>query len=170
MTTNPSDPTTSDPTTSNQTTTILTTGGTTPTIAVPADAEHVLTIVEPTAHGDSTLDLAHDVVARGGRASVVMVITDRVDADIDGYAESENLSRTEAETQAFEQLAGYCANRIGGEVPTIVERFGWLGVDIRRHITDDVTSVAIPAGLLGKRDLARIERRLGRPVVVTPAA
>ena len=130
--------------------------------------EHVLTIVEPSGRGDATLDIAHDVVARGGRAKVVMVITDRVDTDIREYADSENLSRTEAEATAIDRLADYCAERIGDDVPTIVERFGWLGVDIRRHITDDITSVALPEGFLNDKGVDRLARRIGRPVTVTP--
>lgn len=131
-------------------------------------SEHVLTIVEPTGRGDATLDVAHDVVARGGRASVVMLITDRVDNDIREYADSENLSRSEAEATAIDRLAEYCSERVGGDVPTIVERFGWLGVDIRRHITEDVTSVALPEGLLNARGVNKLARRIGRPVTVTP--
>ena len=42
--------------------------------------EHLLTIVEPTHGGDTTLDLAHEAVARGGTATVLMVITERVRA------------------------------------------------------------------------------------------
>ncbi len=36
--------------------------------------EHVLTIVEPTIGGDTTLDIARDIVARGGTTSVLMVV------------------------------------------------------------------------------------------------
>ena len=132
--------------------------------------EHVLTLVEPTGGGDRTLDIAHDVVARGGRASVVMLITDRVDADIRAYADSENLSRGEAEAAAIDQLTDYCSGRVGSDVPTIVERFGRLGTDIRRHITEDITSVAVPEGLLDARGINRLARRTGRPVTVTPSS
>ena len=132
----------------------------------PAAGEHLLTIVEPSGRGDTTLDIARDVVARGGRASIVMVITDRVDDDIRNFAASEELSRGEAEAHAIDQLTAYCSERVGDDVPTIVERFGRLGTDIRRYITDEVTAVAVPEGFLSARGANKLSRRVGRPVVV----
>jgi hypothetical protein len=148
---------------SPETDTIETTSGPAP--------EHVLAVVEPTDRGDAALDVAHDVVARGGRASVLMVITSRVDDDIRSYAASEDLSVSEAEATALERLVGYCNERIGDDVPTIVERFGRLGTDIRRHISEDITSVAVPEGLFQQRSLDKMSAATGRPVVVAqPAA
>lgn len=139
------------------------------TTAAAGDAEHVLAVVEPTTGGSAALDVAHDVVARGGRASVVVLITDRVAADIRDYAAAEELSSHEAEAAAIEQFTAQCRDRIGADVPTIVERHGWLGTDIRRHISSEITTVAVPEGLVGRRGLDKIASRLGRRVVVTPS-
>ncbi len=54
--------------------------------------EHLLAVVDPTEAGDSTLDIASDVVARGGKATVVVLVDQRVRDAIqelpDGYREA----------------------------------------------------------------------------------
>jgi hypothetical protein len=151
----------------------MTTDTTTPISTVASDpaasTEHLLAVVEPIADGDAPLDFARDVVARGGRASVLMLITDRVRADIRDYAEVIDLpDYAEAEARAIERLTAICGERIGVEVPTAVARFGWLGVDFRRYISEEITSVAVPEAIVGRRGVDRMLGRLGRPVVVTP--
>lgn len=129
--------------------------------------EHLLTIVEPTTGGDATLELAHETVARGGSASVVMVITDRVQRDIQAYAESEDLGRAEAEAMALEQLRAFCSDRVGGS-PTLATHYGSLGSNVVKYVTSDTTAIAIPERLVSNKLVERIVTYSGRPVIVAP--
>ncbi len=130
--------------------------------------EHLLTIVEPTTGGDGTLGIARETVARGGRATVVMVITDRVQRDIREFADSEDIGRYEAESLALDQLRTHCSERIGG--PAHVEiRFGPIGSDVVNHVTADTTAIAVPASLVDNRLAERLAEYSGRPVIVTPS-
>lgn len=129
--------------------------------------EHILTFVEPTTGGDATLELAHETVARGGSASVVMVITDRVRRDIQAYAASEDLGIGEAESIAVDQLRAQCADRVGGS-PALATHYGPLGSDLVRYVTSETTSIAIPERLVADKLVQRIVTYTGRPVVVAP--
>lgn len=133
-----------------------------------AKREHLLTIVEPTKGGDATLDLAHNTVERGGDATVVMVITDRVRRDIDAYAASENLDRADAEGRALNQLDNYCRDRVGGSAD-VVTRYSGPRTNVAELITPEITAIAVPEGLIGQRAIAKLVKRTGLPVVVTPA-
>ena len=130
--------------------------------------EHLLTIVEPTFGGDATLDFAHETVARGGTASVLMVITDRVQRDIRAFAESEALDQSEAETQALDQLRTRCNDRIGG-APRFDTHFGSIGSEVVKYVTADTTAIAIPARLVTDRLIERIVAYSGKPVIVAPS-
>lgn len=132
------------------------------------NTEHMLTIIEPTGGGDATVDIARDVVSRGGRASLLLVITDRVAREIGAFADSEDLNVLEAEGTALRRLSDRFSEAIGG-VDRTTTHFGALGTELVTHIAPDVTSVAIPEGLLSSRLVERVVAYSGRPVVVAPA-
>lgn len=129
--------------------------------------QHLLAIVEPTPGGDTTLDLAHDTVAQGGSASVVMVVTDRIKRDIRAFADAEGLDRGEAEALALDQLRSHYSARIGGE-PDFVTHYGPVDRDVVKHVTADTTAIAIPTQLANGKLVDRLATNSGRPVTVTP--
>lgn len=140
-------------------------------LSTNASTDHLLAVVEPAGAGDTTLALANDVVARGGQATVLMLITDRVAEDIRSFAAAEDLDYSMAELHAIERLTSYCSGRIGADVPTHVARLGRRRIDLRHHITghltDRITAVALPA-CLTEQDLGRLATTLDRPVVIMP--
>ena len=129
--------------------------------------EHLLAIVEPTFGGDATLDFAHETVARGGTASVLMVITDRVQRDIRALAGSGAFDQGDAEERALDQLRTRCNDRIGG-VPRLDTHFGSIGSELVKYVTADTTAIAIPARLVTDRLVERIVAYSGKPVIVAP--
>ena len=112
-----------------------------------AKREHLLTLVEPTKGGDATLDLAHNTVERGGDATVVMVITDRVRRDISDYAASENLDRADAEGRALTQLDSYCRTRVGGST-NVETRYSGARTDVAKLVTPEITAIAMKIGTM----------------------
>lgn len=129
--------------------------------------EHLLTIVEPTPGGDTTLDLANETVARGGTASVVMVVTDRVVRDIRAYATAEGLGVGEAEAIALDQLRSQCNDRIGG-TRCLMTHTGPLGNDVVKYVTASTTAIAIPGRLVTDKLVERLATKTGLPVIVAP--
>ncbi len=130
--------------------------------------EHILTIVEPTTGGDATLDVARETVERGGTASVVMVITDRVRRDFGDFAESEEIALGEAEALALDQLRELCARRVGGS-PTVATHFGDVAAGLRRYLTTETTAIAVPDRLARSRWVRRLADRSGLRVTITPS-
>lgn len=130
--------------------------------------EHLLTIVEPAPGGDATLRLARDTVARGGTASIVMVITDRVRRDIRAFAEAEDLDYGAAEAQALDQLRNDCVARVG-PIADVVMVFGTIRSDVVRYVTSETTAIALPTSLIADRMVERLTTYTGRPVIVTPS-
>jgi hypothetical protein len=130
--------------------------------------EHLLTIVEPTPGGDATLELAREAVGRGGAATVLMVITDRVRRDIEAFADAEELTPGEAEAIALHRLGAKYSDRIGGS-PRLLTHYGEIGSDILRYITTDTTAIAVPDRLAVGGVVQRIVAYSGRPVIVAPS-
>lgn len=132
-----------------------------------ASNDNVLTIVEPTTGGDATLELARDAMGRGGTASVVLLITDRVRRDIRDFAESEDLDLPEAEARALDQLERHYGSRLAGS-QRLATYFGGVEGAVRAHVTDGTTLVAVPERLITGRKLRRLSSRTGVPVIPTP--
>jgi hypothetical protein len=132
-----------------------------------ANSEHLLTIVEPSPGGDSTLDLAHETVERGGTASILMVITDRVQHDIRDFAQSENLHERDAEALALDRYRAYCAERVGGS-PRVEVHFGNLRTGLHNHLTADTTGIALPKHLGSARRIRRDAAKARIPIFITP--
>lgn len=131
--------------------------------------EHLLAIVEPTTGGDATLELARETVARGGRATVLMVVTDRVQRDLRAYANSAELGKGEAEAIALDRMRARCRDHVGGSVG-LDTHYGPLGSDLVKYVSADTTSIAIPAHLVSDRLVERVAVYSGRPVIVAPGA
>lgn len=130
--------------------------------------EHLFTIIEPAPGGDSTLDVARQTIARGGSASVALVITPRVEQDIQDFAASEDIGSGQAETLALDQFLERYRQAIGGD-PTIAVHYGTLGSDVLKHMPPNTTAIAVPANLAKDRIVERLAAYTGRPVIVAPA-
>lgn len=130
--------------------------------------EHLLTIIEPAPGGDSALELARQTIARGGCASVVMIITPRVQRDIQAFAASEDLWKGDAEALALDQFREQCREATGGD-PAIAVHYGALGSEVVQYVTSDTTAIAVPATLVSDKLVERLTAYSGRPVVVAPA-
>lgn len=129
--------------------------------------EHLLTIIEPIPGGDTTLDLAHETVVRGGTATVVVVVTDRAERAIKHYAETAGIGVGEAEAITFSRLRTQCHDRTG-DVQLVIARRGSISSDVVQYITANTTAVAIPASLVTDKLVERIATYSGRPVIVAP--
>lgn len=127
--------------------------------------EHIVAIVQPTGRDDSTIDIARDVVAGGGRATVIMLITDRVRKDIRDFADAENLSIGEAEAIALDRMsADYVASIGAGQTDVVVSNVS----DAQTQTLVNATKIAVGQDALSRHALNQLVSRANVPVIVTP--
>lgn len=131
--------------------------------------EHILAIVDAADGGEATLDIARDVVSRGGRATVVVLSDARLTGHIRAFAASENLDVNVAYAIYNDRLASGYTSRVGanGTSVTIDDHDAGLGL-VAVAAGSGATTVAIPQRLLGDRRWRAAVRRSRLPVVVTP--
>jgi MinD superfamily P-loop ATPase len=132
--------------------------------------EHIVAVVEPTLDGESTLDIAHQVVSRGGRATVVVVVTRKTMSDVQAFAESERLTVPDASEIYFERLAELYTSRVGGTdtsaVVTESASSGKIVFETAARVSP--TSIAMPQRLASRRGWRGSVARSQVPVLIAP--
>src|SRR5665811_1756496 len=115
--------------------------------------EHIVAVVEPTRDGEATLDIAHEVVNRGGRATVVVLVTRKTIRDIRDFAEAENLTLPDAKEAYVERLIETYSSRVGGlDTSAIVAEGDYSGrAAFDRAVRTCPTTIAIPQSLANRR-------------------
>ncbi len=134
--------------------------------------EHVVAVVEPTLDGETTINLARQVLDRGGRATVVVLLTRETLNEIAGFAEAEHMTFPDAREVYRERLAESYSDVFGGETTNTIFtenlRANRLVFDIAA--TDGATSVAMPQRLVAKRGWKTSVVRSQIPVLIAPPA
>ena len=134
--------------------------------------EHLLAVVEPNQAGELSLDIASDTVARGGRATLLVLLNDQTRNDFRRFADCEDLEVHHGHALALDRLADSYASRVGGnDTETIIldptsSARDLLDVAARTQ----ATSIAIPQQLATRRNLRKLVSDASVPVLVTPAA
>lgn len=132
--------------------------------------EHIVAVVEPTRDGEVTLDIAQQVVNRGGRATVVVVITHKTMSDIRAFAKSESLTVPDASEIYFERLAETYASRVGSpDTSAVVTESASSGrVVFETAASVRPTSIAMPQRLANRRGWRASVARSQVPVLIAP--
>ncbi len=131
--------------------------------------EHIVAIVDPTRDEDSTIDLAQEVVERGGRATVIVLASKETMSAIADFARSEDLTVPDATEIYLERLTTMYATRFGGQdAPTI-----FTNADAGRFVFDTAarsaaTVVAMPQRLASRRAWKASVTKPQVPVLVAP--
>lgn len=134
--------------------------------------EHLLAIVEPNEAGEAPLHTATDLVARGGKATVLVLLNQQVHDEFRQFADAEDLDVHIGEAVALNRLVNVYTSLVGGDdTEAIVSH----STSSAREILDvaaasRVTSIAIPQRLAARRSLRRLVSDSHIPVLVTPAA
>ena len=132
--------------------------------------EHIVAVVEPTRDGEATLDIAREVVMRGGRATVVLLVTRQTMSDIRDFAEAENLTFPDAREIFIERLAAMYSSRVGGpDTSAIVAQGDYSGRTVFTSATSArPTTIAMPQGLAKRRGWRVSVARSQVPVLIAP--
>ncbi len=134
--------------------------------------DHLLAVVEPNPPGEVSLDVATDHVARGGTATILVLVDDRTRDDIRRFADSEDLHPINGEAVALDRLADAYAARVGGDgADTVIAD----STSSARELLDvaaeaNATSVVIPQHVAARRSLRRLAADTTLPVLIAPAA
>jgi len=132
--------------------------------------EHIVAIVEPNRDGEATIDIARDVVDRGGRATVVMLLTHKTMSDISDFAASENLTVPDASEIYLDRLAETYAARIGSPDTSAVmtgnPSSGRTVFETAERIRS--TTVAMPQRIAKRRGWRSSVARSQVPVLIAP--
>ena len=132
--------------------------------------EHMVAVVEPTRDGEATIDLAQEVVDRGGRATVVVLITKDTIRNISAFAHSEAMAYADAKEIYVERLADVYTSRLGEEdAATIVTDDAHPSQVVFNTATRSAaTSVAMPQRLATRRGWKAAVARSIVPVLIAP--
>ena len=132
--------------------------------------EHIVAVVEPTRDGEATIDIAQEVVRRGGRATVVVLVTRKTMSDISAFADSESLTVPDASEIYFERLAETYASRIGSpDTSAVVTESASSGrVVFETAASVRPTSIAMPQRFANRRGWRASVARSQVPVLIAP--
>ena len=132
--------------------------------------EHIVAVVDPTSDTEMTLDLAGDVVGRGGRATFMVLATRDTIAGINAFADAEELTVPDAREISLERLALQYREQLGSEdataVLTGVHSSGSVFAAAER---DAATVIAMPQNLTTRRGWRTSISRSRVPVIISPA-
>ena len=134
--------------------------------------EHLLAIVEPSATGEAPLGIANDVVTRGGKATIVVLLTDEARNDFRQFADAQDLDAHHGEAVAVDRLIDVYTTRVGGsDTDSVVSHARTSALDLLTMAADtDATSIAIPQQVARRRGVRKLVSEALVPVLVTPAA
>lgn len=134
--------------------------------------EHLLAVVEPTLQGEAPLAIANELVGRGGKATLLLVVTDRVRDEFRRFADAENISAGHAEAVAIDRLTDSYTSRVGGDTATIATIVTASAPSSRAVLgaatASRATSIAIPHDLASRGELRKLVTGSHVPVTVAP--
>ena len=131
--------------------------------------EHIFAVVEPTEEGEATLDLARQVVARGGKATLAIILTRQATDDMRAFSESENLGFGQGSAIFTDRLSATYSSRVGGDTVTMIAAEDDAGRELLHAAgRANATTIAIPQRLMVQRAWRIPLGRSTVPVVIAP--
>jgi len=134
--------------------------------------DHLLAVVEPNKSGEASLDIATDHVARGGTATLLILLNKQTRDDFRQFADAENRHVYNGEAVALDRLVNTLTARVGREntEATVADSSQssreLLDVAAESH----ATSIVIPQQVAARRGLRKLVSETTLPVLIAPAA
>jgi hypothetical protein len=130
--------------------------------------EHTLAVLEPTLDGDITVNIAKETIARGGDATIIVLLGRETEASIAAFANAEDLTFADGREIYLNRLAAMYTELFGDRV-----RFVADGRHADRHVFDEAirghaTSVIVPQRLVGHRNWKTAVTKSQVPVLLAP--
>jgi len=134
--------------------------------------DHLLAVVEPNKSGEASLDIATDHVARGGTATLLILLDKQTRDDFRQFADAENRHVYNGEAVALDRLVNTLTARVGREHTEATVAYSsqssreLLDVAAESH----ATSIVIPQQVAARRGLRKLVSETTLPVLIAPAA
>ncbi len=133
------------------------------------NTEHIVALVEPTVDGESTLELAKQAVDRGGRATVVVLLTRATNDDIRNFAEAEDLTIPDAREIFIERLTDGYSAQLGEGDAAVVALSSYSGRSLMKSAQSaHATTIAMPQSMSKRFGWRSPIARSAVPVVISP--
>jgi hypothetical protein len=132
--------------------------------------EHIVAVVDPSVNEDSTLDLAQQVVDRGGRVTVMVLASRDTVAGMTAFASSEDLTLPDGAEIYLERLAMQYTERFRGQeaAATILTGADASGFVFATAARNGATVLAMPQWLATKRSWRTSVAKSQVPVLIAP--
>jgi hypothetical protein len=131
--------------------------------------DHVVVLIEPTGVDDQLADFARETVASGGRVTIILRLSTRFQADVSGFADSEDLDVGMAEELALERIAELYRSMIDPAAGIVL-----VGDDeklpLEHPALASATALLVSATVLADERVRAELARSPLPVVVAPDA
>ena len=132
------------------------------------NTEHIVAVIEPTLAGESPLAVALEIVNRGGRASVVVLLTKETLGDIRRFAEVEELTFPDAQEIFLERLTDGYAKRLGIGESSVTTLNEYSGRSVIGSAQVDATTIAMPQKVAARLSWRGSIARSRVPIVISP--
>ncbi len=135
--------------------------------------EHIVTIVDAADASGAPLDYTRRALEHGGRATLVLLLSQRDQENILAYAAAENMPAGEAEKRYIEATTAALTGLVGTpNAEAIVGVRTHEQWDLADFVMDeiDASTVVLPRHLAERRPWRAIAKRSQVPVVIVPAA
>jgi hypothetical protein len=135
-----------------------------------SNQEHLVAVIDHPGEAGATIDIARETVNRGGRATLILLLTADDRKTIQALAEGERLSIGEAEAVFVGRLQENYRRRVGaGDIRTIVRnRPSSARAVLAAASQARATTLAVPSSVARHRRWGRALSRSPLPIVVTP--
>jgi len=130
--------------------------------------EHTLAVVEPTLDGEATLEIAKETLARGGDATVVILLGRGMDANIAAFAKAEDLAFADARAIYFDRLSATYGNVFGDRVRFVFDNRHAEREVFAEATRGHATSVVVPQHLVSHRNWKSAVAKSQVPVLLAP--
>lgn len=135
-------------------------------------SDHLLAVIEPNETGEASLDIATDHVARGGTATLLILLDKQARDDFRRFADAEDRHVYNGEAVALDRLVNTYTARVGPEnTEAIVANSSHSSRDLLHVAAEShATSIVIPQQVAARRSLRKLVSDTTLPVLIAPAA
>ena len=132
--------------------------------------EHVIAVVEPLGGVDPSIEAASEVVGRGGRATVVLLLTKEVDENIRAFAAAEDLSFADAREIAIARMSDSYTQSLGAAATDTVtsEEATAAKAILDAARKTNASSVVVAQNVAERREWRREIRKSQVPILIAP--
>jgi hypothetical protein len=130
--------------------------------------EHTFAVVEPTVDGDTTVNFARETLARGGDATIIVLLGRETVANIAAFARAEDLSEADGREIYLERLEEMYTNMFGSRVRFVADGWHAERAVFAEATRGNATSVVVPQRLVSQRNWKSAVSKSQVPVLLTP--